>query len=119
MNIKSLWYTIGGIALDPAHFNSSNATSKAEAWQLHDACKIVGSEVARLAPDIVLLSTPHGIADLTAFQFYLDPQGFGWADTDNCGCPPCCYNVSVTIAANTSLKIVGKLKVCDICSWLC
>lgn len=100
----------GGIALDPSHFNTSNATALQEAWQLHHACQSVGAEIAKLQPDLVLLSTPHGVADLTRFLFYLNPRGFGWADTDNCGCPPCCYNVSVAIDANRSVGIVQSLQ---------
>ena len=92
--------------------------------------------IAELGPDLVLLSTPHGVADLSQFMFYLNPevltdtvsnshalplpspspslpslQGFGWADTDNCVCPPCCYNVSVAMDANKSLELVHKLQV--------
>ena len=103
--------SVGGIALDPTHFNTSNATAKQEAWELHNACMTLGTEIAKLSPDLILLSTPHGIADLTQFLFYLNPQGFGWADTDNCGCPPCCYNVSVSIDANRSLELVEVLEV--------
>ena len=38
-------------------------------------------------------------------------QGFGVADTDNCACPPCCYNVSVSMDKNKSTEIVHNLKV--------
>lgn len=65
--------------------------------------------VASLEPDVILLSTPHGIADLNNFLFYLNPHGFGWADTDNCGCPPCCYNVSAIIDGPQSLQIINTL----------
>lgn len=58
---------------------------------------------------MILLSTPHGIADLNNFLFYLNPNGFGWADTDNCGCPPGCYNVSAIIDGPQSLQIVDTL----------
>ena len=47
-------------------------------------------------------------------SFSLTPpslQGFGWGDTDNCICPPCCYNVSVAMEANKSLELVHKLQV--------
>ena len=30
--------------------------------------------IAELGPDLVLLSTPHGIADLSQFMFYLNPE---------------------------------------------
>lgn len=100
----------GGIALDPSHFNSSDAASLQQAWVLHAACLEAGREAGRLAPDLVLLSTPHGVADLTQFQFYLNSMGFGVADTDNCACPPCCYNVSVSMDKNRSTEIVHNLK---------
>ena len=58
---------------------------------------------------MILLSTPHGVADLRNFQFYLNPRGYGWADTDNCDCPPCCYNVSADIDGPLSLRIIESL----------
>ena len=30
--------------------------------------------IAELKPDLVLLSTPHGVADLSQFMFYLNPE---------------------------------------------
>ena len=30
--------------------------------------------IAELKPDLVLLSTPHGVADLSQFMFYLNPK---------------------------------------------
>ena len=65
---------IGGIALDPTHFNTSNSTSLQEAWALHNACQEIGTAVGELQPDLVLLSTPHGVADLSRFLFYLNPE---------------------------------------------
>ena len=35
-------------------------------------------------------------------MFYLNEIGSGIADTDNCGCPPCCYNISVRLDYNTT-----------------
>ena len=61
---------------------------------------------ASLQPDLILLSTPHGVAALHDFVLYLNPWGFGWADTDNCACPPCCYNVSVDIDSAGSLQLI-------------
>ena len=56
----------GGIALDPNFFtNGSNATTLEEAWKLHDACVQVGKHVRQMAPDMIVLSTPHGIADFS------------------------------------------------------
>ena len=62
----------GGIALDPSHFKSNNATAKLEADLLHKACADAGEWVGTLQPDLIVLSTPHGIADLNNFAFYLN-----------------------------------------------
>jgi hypothetical protein len=67
-----LYFTTGGIALDPSHFKSANATAKLEADLLHKACVDVGEWVGTLQPDLIVLSTPHGIADLNNFAFYLN-----------------------------------------------
>lgn len=109
----------GGIALSPAHFNTTNETTKYEAWMLHKACLQAGYLLRQLNPELIVLSTPHGLADLKQFMFYLNSQGYGFADTDNCVCPSCCYNVSVPIDANTSLNIVQQLQVCDCFPCMC
>ncbi len=62
----------GGIALDPSHFKTDNTTAKQEADLLHKACVGVGAWVGTLQPDLIVLSTPHGIADLNNFAFYLN-----------------------------------------------
>ena len=101
----------GGIALDPNFFtNGSNATTLEEAWELHDACVLVGEHIRQMAPDMIVLSTPHGIADLNNFQFYLNGAAGGPADTDNCACPPCCYNISVKLAPEFSLELIKVAK---------
>ncbi|XP_078618269.1 uncharacterized protein LOC144885921 isoform X2 [Branchiostoma floridae x Branchiostoma japonicum] len=100
----------GGIALDPARFNTTNQTALEQAWQIHNAARKVGHQINRLSPDLLFLSTPHGVADLTNFLFYLNPEAYGSADTDNCVCPPCCYNVSVDINSEMSETLVEKLK---------
>ncbi|KAK3098992.1 hypothetical protein FSP39_024996 [Pinctada imbricata] len=95
----------GGIALDPTHFNTTNATSLKEAWMIHDSYVEIGKEIASLQPNLVFLSTPHGISDLNNFVFYYNPTASGFADTDNCQCPPCCYNVTV----NLNMKVTSAL----------
>ena len=101
----------GGIALDPKQFKTDNDTLLQEAWALHNSCVAVGKEVMNLKPDVVFISTPHGIADLNAFLFYLNDHGYGSADTDNCLCPPCCYTVGVSLDFDLSMQLVDKLKV--------
>ncbi|CAG5114861.1 unnamed protein product [Candidula unifasciata] len=99
----------GGIALDPTHFNATNSTALEQAWEIHRACKQVGEEIASLKPELILLSTPHGIADLRNFVLYLNPVASGFADTDNCDCPPCCYNATVNVDTGMSQFIVEAL----------
>ena len=70
----SLLSCTGGIALDPTHFKSNDSSAISEAWALHNASVEVGKFVGSLQPDILLLSTPHGIADLTDFSFYLNSK---------------------------------------------
>ena len=41
---------------------------------MHGACQEVGMTIAELKPNLVLLSTPHGVADLSQFMFYLNPE---------------------------------------------
>lgn len=103
----------GGIALDPSQFNTTNQTAKTEAVELHDSCELVGKQIDALNPDLIFLSTPHGISDLNNFVFYLNPNGYGKADTDNCQCPPCCFSVKIKIDNSTSLNLVNFLKTCS------
>lgn len=98
----------GGIALDPRYFNTTNHTAKEEAWVIHRACVKVGNEISKQIPDLILLSTPHGIADSHNFVFYLNSRGSGYADTDNCKCPPCCYKVETDMAGDIAIKLAKQ-----------
>lgn len=100
----------GGIALDPSYFNATNQTSIYEAHLIHNSCIEVGKLISSTNPDLIFLSTPHGISDLNNFAFYLNPEGYGTADTDNCNCPPCCYSAKVTLDNETSLELVDILR---------
>ena len=100
----------GGISIAPWNLNTTNQTVKREAWAIHDACTKVGDMVRVLEPDLVVLSTPHGIADLNNFVFYFNPVGSGSADTDNCVCPPCCFNVSVDLEVNVTHSLLTNLR---------
>ena len=99
----------GGIVLNPTHFSPANVTKQQQAEQLQDACIRAGQVVADLRPDRVLLVTPHGIEDQHAFEFYLNPAAAGFADTDNCSCPPCCYNISVAVDSALSQHLIKRL----------
>ncbi|KAH9512743.1 hypothetical protein Btru_038083 [Bulinus truncatus] len=96
----------GGIALDPKHFNTTNATAMKQAWEIYHSCLHVGKEIFTLNPDVIFLSTPHGISDLKNFVLYLNAKASGYADTDNCKCPPCCYSASVDIDIELSQEII-------------
>lgn len=106
----SIHPSIGGIALDPNHFHTTNETAKQEAWKLNQAAHTVGQNVRDLKPDLVVLTSPHGIADLNKFMFFLNQAGSGPADTDNCNCPPCCYNVSIQLDYNISSAMLKTLQ---------
>ena len=99
----------GTIALDPTHFNTTNKTVMREAWLLHDSFKAVGEEIVQLQPDLIFLSTPHGVADQNDFVFYNNSIGSGFSDAESCPCPPCCYFVNVTLNTQITNKMVGML----------
>ena len=96
--------------MDPRYFNTTNATAKAQALLVHHAAVQVGKQIEDLKPDTIVLSVPHGIAAPEDFIFYLSPRGFGFSDTDNCACPPCCYNLSVAMVTNGTKMLVSILK---------
>lgn len=95
----------GGIALDPKYFNTTSELAKLEAWELHTACKTVGEQIGDLEPDVIFMSTPHGIADKKNFLLYLNSRGSGNADTDNCACPPCCYHLTVSMNSDLATEL--------------
>ncbi|XP_033634982.1 protein TTE1956-like [Asterias rubens] len=97
----------GGIAFNPKHFNTTNKTALEEAWLLHDSARAVGDLISKLNPDLILLSTPHGIADQDNFLFYLNPKGYGSADTDNYAGP---YTLSVNLDSVSSQSVAKELR---------
>jgi hypothetical protein len=99
----------GGIALNPSQFDSPSKLAKQWAWSMHRSAVDVGRYIQRLAPDVLLLSTPHGVADLHRFQIYLNARANGTATTDNCQCPPCCYDVDVPMDARLATVLVANL----------
>lgn len=99
----------GGIALNPSRFESSSKFAREWAWKIHRSAVEVGRHIRSLEPDIIFLSTPHGVSDLTKFTFYVNPLANGTAETDNCKCPPCCYDVSVKIDVDLTLNLANNL----------
>lgn len=67
----------GGIALDPRNFNTTNKTKVHQAYELQEACLKVGRDVRRTNPDLIFLSTPHGMADYRNFLIYSNIVGSG------------------------------------------
>ena len=55
----------GDFAFDPSLVNSSSS-----ALLLHEACVNLGEKISDLKPDIILLSTPHGVALDIDFAIY-------------------------------------------------
>ncbi|XP_013410489.1 uncharacterized protein LOC106173796 [Lingula anatina] len=99
----------GGIALNPSYFNTTNETAKQQAWEVHKACMDIGHQISEKKPDVIFLSTPHGVSDLSRFAFYMNPTGHGFADTDNCACPPCCYELTANFDVNTTNGLLKNL----------
>ena len=79
---------------------------KQEAQLLQSTSKSVGEIISGLKPDVILLSTPHGIADLDRFLFYLGAKGYGSADTDNYAGP---YQLTVDLDSISSQSLVREL----------
>jgi len=96
----------GGIALDPSHF-PGNATQKQWAQELHDASKKVGQMIDQLNPDLIFLSTPHGIADFENFMFYQNDYGEGNAETEDNYAG---YYLNVSFNPEITSKIVSYLQ---------
>lgn len=72
----------GGIALDPVNFNTTNHTARLEANALHEACLKVGQDVQDVNPEVIFLSTPHGIADYRNFLVYSNAVAAGMTPTN-------------------------------------
>lgn len=72
----------GGIALDPVNFNTTNHTARLEAKALHEACRKVGQDVQDVKPEVIFLSTPHGLADYRNFLVYSNAVAAGMTPTN-------------------------------------
>ncbi|XP_052796065.1 protein CA_C1420-like [Mya arenaria] len=90
----------GGIALDPRNFNTTNKTEIQQANKLHEACLKVGHDIRSLNPEVIFLSTPHGIADYKNFLMYSNSVGSGFGDVDDCLQKPCQYNLTINLDSN-------------------
>lgn len=101
----------GGLALDPSHTNFTNSTDQQLAQALHENLVKLCQDVAEQKPDIIFLSTPHGIMDLDRFLIYLNSEAAGVAYADNCDkARNCSVSLNISLAANESLNLVHYLK---------
>ena len=98
----------GGVALDPKNFNTTNSTERAEAFALHKACLQIGQDISDLQPEVIVLSTPHGIADYRNFIVYLNSQGSGFGDSDDCLIKPCRYYLKVSLDQEIARQLFTK-----------
>jgi len=64
----------GDFVYDPSLVHYENGSA-----QLHEAATKVGKMITSLNPDIILLSTPHGMALTRDFLFYQNTNGSGYA----------------------------------------
>lgn len=67
----------GGIILNPKNFVTNSTAAEDLAWSLHWATIQSGRFLASLEPDLILLLTPHGLADDTNFVLYSNPTAEG------------------------------------------
>lgn len=100
----------GDFAYDPSLVNYENGSS-----QLHDACISIGKWIINeMKPDLIFLSTPHGMALDVDFLIYKNSNESGYAivgqDLHNNSYPG--YKVNLSIHTNTEIadKFVSLLK---------
>eukprot|EP00696_Hemimastix_kukwesjijk_P018662 gnl/Hemi2/7587_TR2611_c0_g1_i1.p1 gnl/Hemi2/7587_TR2611_c0_g1~~gnl/Hemi2/7587_TR2611_c0_g1_i1.p1 ORF type:complete len:316 (-),score=12.23 gnl/Hemi2/7587_TR2611_c0_g1_i1:88-1035(-) len=99
----------GDFAFDPSLVKFENGSK-----ELHQAGQEVGKIVADLAPDLILLTTPHGIALDNNFLFYSNSNGSGYAlvggDLQNPNFPGYKVPLDATLAPAIVARIVASLK---------
>jgi len=89
----------GDFAFDPSLVNFTNDSAA-----LHEASLRAGQFVANeLAPDIIFLSTPHGLALSDDFLIYENPVAAGAAPVGNDLPHHSTYNVQMTLRSDTTL----------------
>ena len=90
----------GDFAFDPSLVGNKN-----HSLELHKGAQAVGAAVAALRPDIIVLTTPHGIESERDFAFYRNTNGSGFAhlgdDLHNASFPG--YDVNLNISMNPSI----------------
>eukprot|EP00727_Mastigamoeba_balamuthi_P008894 m51a1_g4627 hypothetical protein (307) ;mRNA; f:317241-318356 len=73
----------GGSALDPESFAARDPAARENARALHNCAAAAGLDIAALKPDIIYLSSPHGIAHRVDVSLYANDKAEGFAPTDD------------------------------------
>lgn len=111
--VGSAFLPHGDFAFDPSLVSFENGSQA-----LHDAGVVVGSHIVDLAPDIILISTPHGESEDVNFLFLDATRAHAKAtiglDLDQ-DCGDGCYTATlpvdhVKIAKNVTLETVEVLR---------
>ncbi|KAH3760898.1 hypothetical protein Pelo_7300 [Pelomyxa schiedti] len=95
----------GGIAIDPTQFDG-NETQMELAWEINSACTDVGQMILSMKPDVIVLDTPHGVANDNNFAFYLNSHGYGSAATEGGYAEYC---MSVPLDSTTAQQLLDSL----------
>jgi aromatic ring-opening dioxygenase LigB subunit len=96
----------GDVALDPTRF-PGNETQRKQARELNQCALSAGAEIAALRPDVVFISSPHGIAHATEWVLYANERASGDVLTE--GEPPGRWNVTVELSRSLTLSLVTDL----------
>lgn len=78
---------------------------------IHKSAAKVAEEILSLNPDIIFMTTPHGICLDRNYGIYLNTQAYGSADWEGAWKE---YTVKVELADNEAKEILGLLKKNDI-----
>ena len=98
----------GDFAFDPSLVDFKN-----HSVALHDGSKLVGAAIADLEPDLIVLTTPHGIESERDFVFYKNSNGSGFAsigdDLHNASFPSYKVPLNVTMDPDTVAHLASSL----------
>ena len=98
----------GDFAFDPSLVQYQNGS-----LEIHRAAKAAGRYLSALSPDVILLSTPHGVALSDDFAFYTNSYGAGYAmvggDLQNSSFPQYKVPMNVTLDAQLSNALLAAL----------
>lgn len=102
----------GDFAFDPSLVGNKN-----HSLELHKGAQAVGAAVAALHPDIIVLTTPHGIESERDFAFYRNTNGSGFAhlgdDLHNASFPGYDVNLNISMAPDIVRNLTASLLAMD------